>query len=67
MFFKKSLQRIRLEVDGGIKIENVASLAACGADTFVVGSGIFDHRDSGSQFGYKKIMESFRNQLTSAL
>ena len=54
-------------MDGGIKIENAASLAACGADTFVIGSGIFDHPDSGSQFGYKKIMESFRNQLISAL
>ena len=67
VFSRKKLQRIRLEVDGGIKIENVTSLAECGADTFVIGSGIFDHRDSGSQFGYKKIIESFRNQLISTL
>lgn len=32
---------IRLEVDGGIKIENIAQVAAAGADTFVAGSAIF--------------------------
>jgi ribulose-phosphate 3-epimerase len=36
---------IRLEVDGGIKVDNVAAVAAAGADTFVAGSAIFGAKD----------------------
>ena len=36
---------IRLEVDGGVKIENIAAIAAAGADTFVAGSAIFGSDD----------------------
>ena len=36
---------IRLEVDGGIKVENIGEVAAAGADTFVAGSAIFGSRD----------------------
>jgi ribulose-phosphate 3-epimerase len=36
---------IRLEVDGGIKVDNIASVAAAGADTFVAGSAIFGAQD----------------------
>lgn len=36
---------IRLEVDGGVKVENIAELAAAGADTFVAGSEIFGSDD----------------------
>ena len=36
---------IRLEVDGGVKVENIAALAAAGADTFVAGSEIFGNDD----------------------
>ena len=32
---------IHLEVDGGIKVENISQIADAGADTFVIGSGIF--------------------------
>ena len=32
---------IRLEVDGGVKLDNIAAIAAAGADTFVAGSAIF--------------------------
>lgn len=38
-------RQIRLEIDGGVKIENIASIAAAGADTFVAGSAIFDNDD----------------------
>lgn len=37
-------ENILLEVDGGIKIDNIADLAAAGADTFVVGSEIFNNQ-----------------------
>jgi ribulose-phosphate 3-epimerase len=36
---------IRLEVDGGIKVDNIAAVAAAGADTFVAGSAIFGAQD----------------------
>ena len=34
-------QEIRLEIDGGVKIDNIGEIAAAGADTFVAGSAIF--------------------------
>jgi len=36
---------IRLEVDGGVKVDNIAAIAAAGADTFVAGSAIFGTKD----------------------
>ncbi len=39
---------IRLEVDGGIKVDNIAEVAAAGADTFVAGSAIFGSDDYGA-------------------
>ena len=36
---------IRLEIDGGVKADNISDLAAAGADTFVAGSAIFDSDD----------------------
>jgi ribulose-phosphate 3-epimerase len=45
-------REIRLEVDGGVKIDNIAAVAEAGADTFVAGSAIFgsdDYRDTISR------------------
>ncbi len=45
-------REIRLQVDGGVKVDNIADAAAAGADTFVAGSAIFgseDYRDTISQ------------------
>ena len=36
---------IRLEIDGGVKVENIGEIAAAGADTFVAGSAIFGSSD----------------------
>ena len=36
---------IRLEIDGGVKVDNIARIAAAGADTFVAGSAIFGSKD----------------------
>ena len=41
---------IRLEVDGGIKADNIARVASAGADTFVAGSAIFSQPDYGLVF-----------------
>ena len=42
---------IRLEVDGGIQIDNIAHVASAGADTFVAGSAIFGHKDYAGVIG----------------
>jgi ribulose-phosphate 3-epimerase len=42
---------IRLEVDGGVKIDNIGAIAAAGADTFVAGSAIFGHADYAQIIG----------------
>ncbi|MFZ4288265.1 ribulose-phosphate 3-epimerase [Variovorax sp. HJSM1_2] len=50
---------IRLEVDGGIKIDNIASVASAGADTFVAGSAIFGKPD------YAAVIRSMRDALAT--
>ena len=42
---RASGRAVRLEVDGGIKVDNIGAVAAAGADTFVAGSAIFGSRD----------------------
>ena len=49
---------IRLEVDGGIKTENIAAVAQAGADMFVAGSAIFGKPD------YKAVIDDMRKELT---
>ena len=41
----RSGRTIRLEVDGGVKVDNIADIAKAGADTFVAGSAIFGQKD----------------------
>jgi ribulose-phosphate 3-epimerase len=48
---------IRLEVDGGIKVENIHRVAAAGADTFVAGSAIFGQPD------YRAVVQAMRAAL----
>ena len=50
---------IRLEVDGGIKIDNIRAVADAGADTFVAGSAIFGKPD------YKAVIDAMREQLAA--
>ena len=56
-------QPILLEVDGGIKVDNIAAAAAAGADTFVAGSAVFGAPDSDG--GYQGVMSRFRSALAS--
>ncbi|ABY70406.1 D-ribulose-phosphate-3 epimerase [Actinobacillus pleuropneumoniae serovar 3 str. JL03] len=53
----KSGYPIRLEIDGGVKIDNIAEIAAAGADTFVAGSAIFDRPN------YKAVIDQMRREL----
>jgi ribulose-phosphate 3-epimerase len=48
---------IRLEVDGGIKVDNIRRVADAGADTFVAGSAIFGQRD------YRGVIDAMRTEL----
>jgi ribulose-phosphate 3-epimerase len=41
-------REILLEVDGGVKVDNIAAVAAAGADTFVAGSAVFNTPDYGA-------------------
>ncbi len=50
----------RLEIDGGVKIENIKEIASAGADTFVAGSAIFNTDD------YKKTIDKMRSKLSKA-
>ena len=44
-------REIRLEIDGGVKIDNIGEIAAAGADTFVAGSAIFGSEDYATAIG----------------
>lgn len=49
---------IRLEVDGGVKVENIGAIAEAGADMFVAGSAIFGHPD------YRAVIDQMRNEIS---
>jgi ribulose-phosphate 3-epimerase len=50
---------IRLEIDGGVKVDNIAEIARAGADMFVAGSAIFGAPD------YKTVIDAMRLQLAT--
>lgn len=52
---------IRLEIDGGVKVDNIGEIAAAGADTFVAGSAIFGSDD------YAETIENMRAEIAAAL
>lgn len=53
----KSGRDIRLEVDGGVKVDNIRAIAEAGADTFVAGSAIFNAPD------YEEVIAKMRDEL----
>lgn len=57
-------RQILLEVDGGVKVDNIAEIAAAGADTFVAGSAVFGKPDADG--GYKGIIAALRAELARA-
>jgi ribulose-phosphate 3-epimerase len=56
----RSGREVRLEVDGGVKIDNIETIAAAGADTFVAGSAIFGTRD------YRATIYAMREKIARA-
>lgn len=53
----ESGRKIRLEIDGGVKVDNIAEIARAGADMFVAGSAIFGQPD------YKTVIDAMRKEL----
>ena len=60
LLIEASRYPIRLEVDGGVKVENIRAIAEAGADTFVAGSAIFGTRD------YQATIAAMRAELAKA-
>ena len=58
---KNSKCDIRLEIDGGVTVSNIAEIAAAGADTFVAGSAIFNQSD------YEKVISEMRGALAKVV
>jgi ribulose-phosphate 3-epimerase len=56
---EKTGREIHLEVDGGVKVDNIAEIAAAGADTFVAGSAIFGAPD------HKAVIDKMRAALAN--
>lgn len=53
-------QPIALEVDGGVKVDNISAIRAAGADTFVAGSAIFGQKD------YAQVIKQMRAEIAKA-
>jgi len=57
---------IRLEVDGGVKANNIKEIKEAGADMFVAGSAIFGAKNDNDPHHYDSIIKEFREQLALA-
>jgi len=53
-------RRVLLEIDGGVKVDNIGAIAAAGADTFVAGSAVFGSKD------YKATIEAMKKAVAAA-
>jgi ribulose-phosphate 3-epimerase len=54
-------REVRLEIDGGVKVDNIGQIAKAGADTFVAGSAIFGEKD------YRAVIGAMRRNIDMAL
>ena len=57
---------IRLEIDGGVKTDNIREIAAAGADTFVAGSAIFNAGKDADPHRYDSVVAAMRAELAKA-
>ena len=62
-YARESGRRIRLEVDGGVKVDNIAEIARAGADTFVAGSEIYGASRPDDAHRYDSIIGAMRAEL----
>lgn len=59
-------RNIRLEIDGGVKVDNIREIAAAGADTFVAGSAIFGAGKESDPNRYDSIVRALREEMAKA-
>ena len=57
---------IRLEIDGGVKVDNIREIAEAGADTFVAGSAIFGAASDSDANRYDTVVGAMRDELAKA-
>ncbi|TCK17199.1 ribulose-phosphate 3-epimerase [Thiogranum longum] len=57
---------IRLEIDGGVKVDNIREIAEAGADTFVAGSAIFSAASDSDANVYDTVVKAMRDELAKA-
>ena len=62
----ESGRNIRLEIDGGLKVENIGEIHAAGADTFVAGSAIFGAARDQDPNRYDTVISAMRNALAES-
>ena len=62
---RESGRKIRLEVDGGVKVDNIAEVARAGADTFVAGSAVFGAGKDSDPQRYNTVIAAMRAELDS--
>ena len=62
----ESGRNIRLEIDGGVKVENIGEIHAAGADTFVAGSAIFGAARDQDPNRYDTVISAMRNALAES-
>ena len=60
---RESGRRIRLEIDGGVKVDNIAEIARAGADTFVAGSAVYGAGKATDPHRYDSIIAAMRAEL----
>jgi len=61
---RESGRKIRLEVDGGVRVDNIAEIARAGADTFVSGSAIYGASKAADAHRYDSIIAAMRAELS---
>ena len=62
---RESGRQIRLEVDGGVKVDNIAQIARAGADTFVAGSAVYAAGKDTDAHRYDSIIAALRAELAT--
>lgn len=62
---RESGRQIRLEVDGGVKVDNIAQIARAGADTFVAGSAVYGAGKVTDAHRYDSIIAALRAELAT--
>ena len=63
-YTQRTGRRIRLQIDGGVKVDNIAEIARAGADTFVAGSAVYSAARSTDAHRYDTVIAALRAQLS---